>query len=89
MAQLEASFPVVDAQEQNGMDRSEAAPQEQEDAPATEAPQEEAPVEAPPPTLTIITPSPQTAAPKQPPAKSAQPDHKKRPLQKKRLAMAR
>ena len=92
MAQLEADFPAEDAQEQDGMDRSEAAPQEQEDLPATEALQEEvpaAPVEAPPPTLTIITPSPQAAAPRQPPAKATQPDHKKRPLHKKRLAMAR
>ena len=92
MAQLEADFPAEDAQEQDGMDRSEAAPQEQEDLPATEALQEEvpaAPVDAPPPTLTIITPSPQAAAPRQPPAKATQPDHKKRPLHKKRLAMAR
>lgn len=92
MAQLEADFPMEDAQEQDGIDRSEAASQEQEAPPATEAPQEEAPTapaEAPPPTLTIITPSPQAAAPKQPPAKAAQPGHKKRPLHKKRLAMAR
>lgn len=91
MAQLEASFPVENAPEQGGMDHSEAA-QEQEEPAATEAPQEgapAAPTEAPPPTLTIITPSPQAAAPKQPPAKAAQPDHKKRPLHKKRLAMAR
>ena len=71
------------------MDRSEAAPQEQEDAPATEAPQEETPAEVPPPTLTIITPTPQAAVPKQTPAKAAQPGHKKSPLHKKRLAMAR
>lgn len=92
MAQLEDSFPTEDAQEQDGMDRSEAASQEQEDPPATEAPQEEAPAapaEATQPMLTIITPTPQAAAPKQPPAKAAQPGHKKRPLHKKRLAMAR
>jgi len=91
MAQLEASFPVENAPEQGGMDHTEAA-QEQEEPVATEAPQEgapAAPTEAPPPTLTIITPSPQAAAPKQPPAKAAQPGHKKRPLHKKRLAMAR
>ena len=92
MAQLEASFPTEEAQEQDAMDRSEATPQEQEDPSATEAAQEEAPAtpsKATQPTLTIITPSPQAAVPKQPPAKTAQPGHKKRPLHKKRLAMAR
>ena len=92
MAQLEASFPVENAPEQDGMDHSEAVPQEHEEPAATEAPQEEAraaPTEAPPPTLTVITPGPQAASPKQPPAKATQPDHKKRPLHKKRLAMAR
>lgn len=91
MAQLEASFPVENAPEQGGMDHTEAA-QEQEEPVATEAPQEgapAAPTEAPPPTLTVITPGPQAAAPKQPPAKATQPGHKKRPLHKKRLAMAR
>ena len=91
IAQLEASFPVEDTQEQDGMDHTEAA-QEQEEPAAAEAPQEGAPAvptEAPPPMLTVITPGPQAAAPKQPPAKATQPERKKRPLHKKRLAMAR
>lgn len=91
MAQLEASFPVEDAQEQDGDDRSEAVPQEHGGPAATEPPPKEAPT-APsvtPTTLAIITPTPQAAVPKQPPAKAAQSGHKKRPLHKKRLAMAR
>ena len=92
MAQLEASFPVENAQEQDGMDHSEAVPQEHEEPAAVEAPQEGAPAvptEAPPPMLTVITPGPQAADPKQSPAKATQPGRKKRPLHKKRLAMAR
>ena len=92
MAQLEADFPVEAPQEQEGIDHSEAALQETEEPAAMETSQEAdpaAPSEEPPPTLTIITPSSQAAEPKQPPAKATQPGHKKRPLYKKRLAMAR
>lgn len=91
MAQLEASFPGEDAQEQDGADRSEAIPQEHEEPAATAPPQEEAPAvpSETPTTLAIITPTLQTEATKQLPAKSVRPEHKKRSLHKKPLAMAR